>query len=78
MTVSSHLIQSEQDITHISCIVATLFFSTPVRAEVDLIVDDSCALLTTAHSNAEQSFIVILTSVAIKKKYVTQKVRFLT
>lgn len=66
MTVSSHLVQTEQAIMHISCIVTSLLFSAPVRAEVDLIAGDSCALLTTAYSNAEQSFMVILTSVARK------------
>lgn len=66
MAVSSHLVQTEQAIMHISCIVTSLLFSAPVRAEVDLIAGDSCALLTTAYSNAEQSFMVILTSVARK------------
>lgn len=50
----------------ISCIVTSLLFSAPDRAEVDLIAGDSCALMTTAYSNAEQSFMVILTSVARK------------
>lgn len=65
-SVSSHLVQTEQAITRISRIVTSLLFSAPVRAEVDLIAGDSCALLTTAYSNAEQSFMVILTSVARK------------
>lgn len=65
-SVSSHLVQTEQAIMRISGIVTSLLFSASVRAEVDLIAGDSCALLTTPYSNAEQSFMVILTSVARK------------
>ncbi len=65
-SVSSHLVQTEPAIMRISGIVTSLLFSASVRAEVDLIAGDSCALLTTPYSNAEQSFMVILTSDARK------------
>lgn len=64
MTVTFHLIQREQAIMHISRIGTSRLFSAPVRAEVDLIAGDRCALLTTAYSNAKQSFTVTPTTVA--------------
>ncbi len=68
-SVSSHLVQTEPAIMSISGIVTSLLFSASVRAEVDLIAGDSCALLSTPYSNAEQSFMVILTSVARKSPF---------